>query len=100
MSHLEHGERVEADDGYIGEAPQFVKCPASFVNSPDTQQMKLIVRRQQETVNKRFKMWGSLKQVYRHKIEEHGELFRAICVITQLTIINGEPLFTVGYEDE
>ena len=27
MHHLEDGERVEADDGYLGEAPKYVKCP-------------------------------------------------------------------------
>ena len=32
ITFLEDGERVEADDGYIGEAPDKVKCPASFVN--------------------------------------------------------------------
>ena len=26
---LEEGEQVEADNGYIGEAPTYVKCPAS-----------------------------------------------------------------------
>jgi hypothetical protein len=26
---LEEGERVEADDGYVGEAPRHVKCPKS-----------------------------------------------------------------------
>ena len=27
MSYLEDFERVEADDGYIGEAPEKVRCP-------------------------------------------------------------------------
>ena len=30
MSMLGVGERVEADDGYRGEAPQYVKCPKSI----------------------------------------------------------------------
>ena len=30
--HPDKNERVEADDGYIGEAPGKVKYPASFVN--------------------------------------------------------------------
>ena len=34
MSHLEPGERVEADDGYIGEHPQHIKCPRGFANDP------------------------------------------------------------------
>ncbi len=24
------GERIKAEDGYIGEAPEYVKCPAGF----------------------------------------------------------------------
>ena len=35
-SHIEYGERVEADDGYLGEAPEFIKCPASFTNPKET----------------------------------------------------------------
>ena len=32
-SHLEYGERVEVDDVYLGEAPEFTKRPVSFTNS-------------------------------------------------------------------
>jgi hypothetical protein len=44
ISHLDPGERVEADDGYIGEAPEFVKCPNSFTNPWETKKMQQIVR--------------------------------------------------------
>jgi len=30
--HLEEGERVEADKGYVSEFPQFVKTPIPFEN--------------------------------------------------------------------
>ena len=92
-------KQVEANDGYIGEAPRHVKCPRSFVNARNTERMQSIVRQRQETANKRFKMWSCLKQVYRHDIAKHGDVFRAVCVITQLTIMNGEPLFEVEYDD-
>ena len=36
MSHLAEAERVEADDGYIGEAPMHVKCPKSITNPEKT----------------------------------------------------------------
>ena len=98
-SHLEEGERVEADDGYVGEAPEFIKCPASFTNPQETLFMQQRVRNRQETVNKRLKNWGALKQAYRHKFSNHGEIFRAIIVVTQLAIKGGEPLFTCGYRD-
>ena len=99
MSHLEPNERVEADDGYVGEAPQHVKCPKSFTNKPETEAMQQRVRNRQETVNNRFKFWGILRQVYRHDIPKHGYVFRAIAVITQISINNGEKLFQCGYKD-
>jgi hypothetical protein len=98
---LSPNERVEADDGYVGEAPKYVKCPKSFTNPPETQAMQQHVRNQQETVNSRFKQWGVLKQVYRHKadIGSHGDCFAAIAVITQASINNGDRLFDVCYCD-
>jgi hypothetical protein len=99
LSHLETNERVEADDGYIGEHPLYIKCPKGFANPEETLFMQQRVRNRQETVNKRFKDWGLLKQVYRHEIPFHGSAFRAIAVITQLAINGGEALFQCGYRD-
>jgi hypothetical protein len=56
-------------------------------------------RHQHETVNKRFKEWGLLKQVYRHEIPGHGLALTAIAVIMQLAINGGEVLFECGYQD-
>ena len=99
ISHLEVGEQVESDDGYIGEAPGCIKCLKSFSNPEETLFMQQRVRNRQETVNKRMKNWGVLKQVYRHRFTGHGDLFTVIAVITQITIENGEPLFQCGYRD-
>ena len=99
LSSLEPNERVEADDGYTGEAPEHVKCPKSMGNLEETEFMQQRVRNCQETVNKRMKNWGALKQVWRHRFNRHGSVFRAIAVITQMSIENGEPLFQYGYRD-
>ena len=99
LSELDEGERVEADDGYVGESPEYVKCPRSIGNHEITESMAAIVRRRHETINKRFKQWGILKQAYRGDITEHGLAFRVVAVVTQLAIENGEPLFSVDYED-
>ena len=99
MSELSSNERVEADDGYRGEAPRHIKCPLSLSNETQTLYMQQRVRNRQETVNKRFKNWGILKQVYHHSIPKHVDVFRAIAVITQLAITNGEKLFDCGYSD-
>ena len=61
--------------------------------------MQQQVRNRQETVNKRFKNWGILKQAYRHTIPKHGEAFCAVAVMTQLTVSSGEQLFEYGYKD-
>lgn len=95
---LEEGERVEADDGYDAHAPQYVKCPKCIANDPERESMQQKVRSRHETVNKRFKQWKILKEEYRHNIEDHGSVFRAIAVLTQLAIENGEPLYEVDYE--
>ena len=99
LSELGDGERVEADDGYRGEAPRYVKCPKSIGSVELTATMEAFVRRRQETVNKRFKQWGILKQVYRGDTAKHGQPFRVCAIVTQLAIENGEPLFQVDYKD-
>ena len=55
MSHLEKGERVELDNGYIGEHPQWVKCPKGFANLEETEYMQQRCRNREETVNKRLR---------------------------------------------
>lgn len=99
MHQLDENERVEADDGYIGEAPRKVKCPASFVNPIENEAMQARVRNRHETVNGRMKQWEILNVPFRGDIAMHGTVFRAIAVITQLAIRNGEPLFSVDYKD-
>ncbi len=37
--------------------------------------------------------------MYRHDIMEHGNVFRAITVVTQISIDEGERLFEVEYSD-
>ena len=61
--------------------------------------MESICRRRHETVNKRFKQFSALKQVWRHRIGNHGLAFRVSAVVTQLSIENGKPLFSVDYVD-
>ena len=93
--HLDENERVEADDGYIGEAPAKVKCPKSFVNEKACEKMQANARNRQETVNERFKKWQILRQTYRHNILKHGDVFSTIVIMTQMSINRGEKLFQV-----
>ena len=98
---LEPNERVEADDGYVGEDPLHVKAPASMVHDQDEKRkiMRSRVRSRHETVNKRLKQFKCL-EIFRHDVQLHGTCFRACAVLTQLEIENGHPLFSVSeYSD-
>jgi len=53
------------------------------------QQMMQRVCSRQETIKIWFKQWKILKQVYRHDIRVHRDVFAAIAVISQLAIQNG-----------
>ena len=81
-SHLEKGERVEVDDGYIDEHLQLIKCPKGFVNLEETEFVQQTCRNRQETVNKRLKQFGVLKQRYMHDINMHAKVFHScdVCV--------------------
>ncbi|CAB9515430.1 unknown protein [Seminavis robusta] len=36
LGMLADNERVEADDGYVGDHPMYIKCPAGFANPEET----------------------------------------------------------------
>jgi hypothetical protein len=96
---LDEFERVEADEGYIGEAPLKVKCPGCPSNPTNHQSLQKRVQGRHESLNGRFKNWEILKSMYRHDIMEHGNVFRAIAAVTQISIDEGERLFEVEYSD-
>jgi len=90
------GEKVEADKGYKGEN-LFVRTPDTFTSKSDIR-AKDIARARHESVNKFFRLWGALKQKYRHDRKKHKPVFAAIAVITQLAIERHElDPFQVNY---
>ena len=59
-----------------------------------------LARARHETANRRFKCFGVLSQIYRHELELHGRVFRAVANIVQVTIkYNLNPLFSIEYEE-
>jgi len=91
---LDEGERVEADDGYIGQEPMACKTPGGFssrVEGVCGERNRL--RSRHETINKRLKDFEILKQRYRHERYDHAFVFRAVAILVQLAKQNGEPLF-------
>ena len=96
---LDKFERVEADKGYIGEAPLKVECPGCPSNPINHQSLQKRVQGRHELLIGQFKNWEILKSMYCHDIMEHGNVFRAIAVVTQISIDEGERLFEVEYSD-
>jgi len=100
IKELDFGERVEADDGYVGESPYVTKVPSVVLtrSSEEADAMQKRVQGRHETVNGRLKSFHILDQVYRHDPTQPGYVFRAVAVLVQLSIKNGDPLFSVNYK--
>ena len=98
MKALPKGERVEADGGYKSLDPMYCKTPYGLTSKikPERSKLSNRVRARQETINKRMKQFGILNHVYRHDINDHMSVFHAVAVLTQLEMINGQPLFEIN----
>jgi len=88
---LEPNERVRADKIYGAEAPKYVKCPG-MVGDLNRDFHKRVEGRH-ELGNSRLKIFGCLTQRYKgtkvssaEKIRDHGSMFVAVCVITQVAM--------------
>ena len=71
---LDEGERVEADDGHVGDDPTHVKVHGSFVHPQEDKTLcvRAVVRRRHETANKRLKQFKVLSTTFRHSVLFHG----------------------------
>ncbi len=90
---ITEGKRAVADRGYRGEP---AKC--SIPNRQDSAEVRLFksrARARHESVNARFKNYGSLNGNFRHGIDKHKAVFEAVCVIVQFQFETGSPLFDV-----
>ena len=63
---LEENERVEADDGHVGEDPINAKVPGSMVHDQDEKLLyvRSKAKRRHETANKRIKQFRTLDTVF------------------------------------
>ena len=64
-------------------------------DSYKVRQFKKRVTARQETLFKRFKDFGILRQRFRHGFEQHKVVLDAVAVIVQYDMENGHPLFDV-----
>eukprot|EP00804_Cyclotella_cryptica_P027370 CCRYP_008812-RB/>CCRYP_008812-RB protein AED:0.16 eAED:0.09 QI:0/-1/0/1/-1/0/1/0/164 len=95
---LDEDEDVEADGGYQGE-PHYLTIPK---DAKDREEwfMKTDVQSHHETANKWLKIFDILRKQFRHDLRKHSSVFKAIVVLTQLSIEHGSPLYSVAYCDK
>ena len=82
MTFLDDFERVEADDGYVGESLFRAKVPKAVLSRPsEADAFQKRAQGRHETVNARLKAYAILHEVFRHDITQLGYVFRAVSVI-------------------
>jgi len=91
------GECALADRGCRGEQKCVTPYHARYCQH---KRAMASLRGRHETVNRRFKMFGSMKQIFRHSPHEHHLFFRTCAVLTQLSHQIGYSHYdVVGYVD-
>lgn len=81
IHELEDWEYYIADGGYQ-DGGNYAVTPSGRNEFSDRQ--KAVVRARHETVNKRLKDWSALSHTFRHSLDKHGVVFRAIANLVQL----------------
>ena len=94
--HLDDGEYYLADGGY-GDNYQYAVTPRGLWKFGDRQIQ--VVRARHETVNSRIKIWRALSSKWRHELDKHGMMMRAVVLVVQLGLETDEPLFSVDYDE-
>jgi hypothetical protein len=90
------GEKYVADGGYR-DGREYGNTPSGLNSEYET--MKSKVRSRHEQINRRFKQFQVLQQVFRGNPETHEEVFSAVANITQLGIEGTSPAPQVEYDD-
>ena len=95
MRKLVNGEKTEADRGYRGQSDK-IQLPSDYTTE-EGRHLKRLARSRHEHINARFKNFRILKLPFRHHLKHHKDVFRSICVITQLSIESGELLMVLDF---
>jgi len=89
---IPEGKRILADSALKGSKKASVRMPG---NSLATKQFKARAQARHETIFKRFKDFGILRQRFRHGFHQHKMVLDAVAVVVQYDMENGHPLFDV-----
>ena len=90
------GEWYVGDAGYY-DGWQF--CLAKKFGPAPIQQMTSDVCARHETVNARYNICRVCTSKFRHGIERHRSMMDSVTNLVQLTLMSGNPLYSVDYDD-
>jgi hypothetical protein len=89
---IPEGKRAIADSGLRGSTKASTPKPG---HSKEAKLFMSRVRSRTETLFKRFKDFGILRQRFRYDLDFHMEILHAVAVIVAYDMENGHPLFDV-----
>jgi len=92
--HIPANKKIMCDGGYRDKKDPRLATPNSH-DEPDLLTFKARCRMRQEQFNQRIKVFGCMKQNFRHSMECHGDCFEAVCVtcVYEMELVN--PMFDV-----
>ena len=93
-ANLDEHERVEADRGYRPGDPRVCKTPNTVFHPKEKWGIRRKVMARQEALNARIKKYKILSTRFRHKMDLHHDVFRAVLVINQIAFKCGEKLYS------
>ena len=96
---IEPGQRVEVDDRYIAECPQYCKCSNGVTQHVDRKRLNQRQRNQHETVIERITFFDCMSHKFRHLTAKYNTYFSCVVMLTQLAIEHGSELFPIQYDD-
>lgn len=88
LRNVRNGEKTLADKGYKDK--MFFILP-----SKENKHFHKRIMARHETVNKRLRQFEILKKTFRNNLSKHPKVFHAVVNVSQLSLENGEPLYSV-----
>ena len=88
---LPPGEYVIADKMYRGD-PDKARVPNENLDTPEETFYNQRARARQENTNHLLKQWKILRQIYRHDVSTHVDVFWSVAVLTQISFDLNEKL--------
>ena len=93
---LEPREFYIADGGYY-DGYNYAVTPTGY--HLYSNRVRALVRARHKNINRRFKTWKCLSSRWRHPLEKHGMVMRAVANIVQVGLMTDERTWDIHYDE-